>query len=503
MCLLAGVLAIGLRLALLPPIPIPIPTIHDEFSYLLGADTFASGRVTNPAHPMWVHFETFHVNQQPTYCSKYPPAQALFLAFGQKVLGHPWFGVCLSMGLMFACICWMLMGWVSPWPALLTTALSILGWGLTGVWINSYWGGAVAAAGGALLIGAVPRLAARPEASTVLPGAIGLVLLANSRPFEGLLTAVAAGLVVLWRVRRLGRPAALLFTRRTAVPFLAVMIPAAAAMGYYNYRTTGHATLLPYTVNQRMYAASPFFYVLPPVPPPVYRHEDIRRYWVDWVIPFYLQARAHPGVAIRRSVKFMWDFYFWTPVGLAMLAGLLFGRCWEVTEALAIAAAPILGLLCAETVLAHYLAPAFGAFLVIAAIGIQTLGRSRIGHRRAGPIVAMILLGLGATDAARGIIGEALLARRPPGAIGTRPQLTERLEHEGGRHLVIVRYGPSHNIHEEWVYNRADIDGSPVVWARDMGPEKNRELLDYYKGRQIWLLEPDTDPMAITPYPGG
>jgi hypothetical protein len=499
-CLLVGVLAIGLRLALLPLLPIPIPIVHDEFSYLLGADTFASGRVTNPAHPMWVHFETFHVNPQPTYCSKYPPAQALFLAFGQKVLGHPWFGVCLSMGLMFGCICWMLMGWVSPGPALLTSALSVLAWGFAGRWINSYWGGAVAAAGGALLIGAIPRVAARPQAATVLPGAIGLALLANSRPFEGLLTALAAGVVVVWRMRRLGRPATSLFTRRTAAGFLTVMVPVAAAMGYYNYRTTGHVTLLPYTVNQRMYAASPFFYLLPPVAPPVYRHENIRKFWVDWSTPYYVKAQAHPWVAIRGSAKFMWDFYFWTPAGLAMLAGLLFGRRWEVTEALAIAAAPMLGLMFAEAASPHYLAPALGAFLVIAALGIEALCRWRIGSFRPGPIALMILLALGAADCARGITLDMFLARHMLMAVEMRPQLMARLEREGGRHLVIVHYGSKHSVHNEWVYNRADIDASDIVWAQDMGAAANRELVEYYRDRKIWLFQPDIDTLAITPY---
>ncbi|HJZ96900.1 MAG TPA: hypothetical protein VKE70_10375 [Candidatus Solibacter sp.] len=59
---------------------------------------------------MWVHFETFNINWERKYVSKFPPAQSLFLALGQKVFGHPWYGALLSFALMCAALCWMLQG---------------------------------------------------------------------------------------------------------------------------------------------------------------------------------------------------------------------------------------------------------------------------------------------------------------------------------------------------------------------------------------------------------
>lgn len=39
-----------------------------------------------------------------------------------------------------------------------------------------------------------------------------------------------------------------------------------------------------------------------------------------------------------------------------------------------------------------------------------------------------------------------------------------------------------------------------VIWARDMGPEQNQELLKYYSDRQVWLAEPDETRPKVSPY---
>jgi hypothetical protein len=154
-----GLVTILLRVALLLVLPIPDVAGHDEFSFLLQADTFAHGRLTNPTHPMWQHFESIHILQRPTCQSMYPPMQGVILAAGQ-LAGNPWFGMLLASGLMCGALTWMLYGYLPPEWALLGGILGVWRFGVFSYWTNGYWGGAAAALGGALLLGVLPCRAA-------------------------------------------------------------------------------------------------------------------------------------------------------------------------------------------------------------------------------------------------------------------------------------------------------------------------------------------------------
>jgi hypothetical protein len=65
--------ALLIRAALLSVILRAEPATTDEFSHLLIVDPLAHGRLTNPTHPRWVHFESIHNTDHAIYNSDYFP----------------------------------------------------------------------------------------------------------------------------------------------------------------------------------------------------------------------------------------------------------------------------------------------------------------------------------------------------------------------------------------------------------------------------------------------
>lgn len=478
-CTSAAVAIVGLRLAILPWLPVPEPRSHDEFAYLLGAETFLAGRLTNPVHPMWTHFETFHVNMVPTYQMKYPPAQSLSLAFGILFFGHPWAGVIATTAAMAAAICWMLLAWFEPRWAFGVTCAAMVQICLFSYWMNSYWGGTLASAGGALVIGAAVRILRDPRAATAAVAAVGISILGLSRPFEGAILTLVAGVTVLAGLYRQNRIRAVI---PLVVPVAIIGIAVIGFLAYYNYRVTGHATVLPYQEYQRQYGASPLFLIQPDIPMPHYRHDSIRRFW-EWDRKWYLWAVENPWFS---TVSLLRSLAFYVPLPLTL--GLIWGIRKRPLAGGLLAA--FLAVLCLERWLVpHYLAPAAGMIVLLTAMGLREMDR-RIAAGIIG--VAAILQFLTWTPGIYSGYGAQFVAERR--------QVLRQLASSPGPHLVFVRYTEKHDGSDEWVYNSASIDQSPIVWAREMNPEDDAKLEAYYPGRRVWLLEADSQPARLTPF---
>ena len=509
--LAVGVAALMLRLAILPWSPVPKPFIHDEFANLLAADTFASGRLTNPTHPMWVYFESFHITQQPTYMSMYFPAQGLVLAAGKVLEGNAWFGVLLSAGLMCSAMCWMLQGWLPPGWALAGGALAVMRLALFSYWANSYYGGAVAAIGGALVLGALPRVMRAARVRDGLWMALGVAILANSRPYEGLLLSIPVVGALLWWARAKTRPAASVCLRRAMAPAALLLIVAGMA-AYYNYRVFGHAFTLPYQVNRATYASAPVFLWQQPRPEPVYRHAVMREFYSKWEMGDFLYARTLTGFLQRTAQKLGIVLFFF--LGMALFPPLfLLPRALRDRRMRFLVAAGALyaaGLSVNVWLFPHYVAPFTCALYALLLQAMRHLRVWRPGHQPLGlalvriiPVVCLILVGLR-------LCSEPLhlsIPRWPTMWYGTAPlglpraHVVAELEGYAGPQLAIVRYASDHAPFDDWVYNAADIDKSRVVWAREMGTRNSPELLQYFRDRRVWLVEPDSNPPRISPYP--
>jgi len=493
--LLLTLLPIALRLALLPQYPIPSPNVSDDFSYILIADTLRHFRLANPAHSLHQFFETYFVLQQPAYASIFPLGQGLILAIGWTIFGHPWAGVALSIGALCALCYWMLRAWTTPGWALVGGLLAVVEFGPLSQWMNSYWGGAVAASAGCLVFGAMPRLNSGGRARYAALLGLGIGIHWLCRPYETIFLVLSVIVFLLPKWRSMARPAAWA---------VAAALPVIGISPLQNKAITGSWTTLPYQLSQYQYGVpTTFTFQAVPVPhSPLTReqqldyeqqsqvHEIAGNYWLRWVsrLRFY-------------RFFFLAPLYLAIPLFLSRLRDLRFA--WALLTILLFS----LGTNFYPYFYTHYIAALTCLFLLIGVAGLERL--SGWNEQAAGILLFLC--------AAHFIFWYGLHASRnedlyaamtpfetwdainhgdPQGRIATRRQL----EAVPGRQLVFVRYWPQHQF-QEWVHNAADIDGASIVWARDLGPEENQKLLRYYPDRTAWLLEPDARPPRLRPYP--
>ncbi len=489
----SALLVLLVRGALLPVWPVPKPVIYDEFSYLLQADTFAHGRLTNPTHKLWPFFESAYVLQHPTYASKYPPAQSLVIAAGQVTFGDPWFGVWLSCGMMIAALVWAMQGWLPPGWALLG-GLMATPVAIDSYWMNSYWGGAVAAIGGALLLGGYARVVMKKQSSYALAMGAGISLLANTRPYEGLVFCIPVAIAFL-----LSRP-----RRGAVVCIIAVLIPAFAATGYYNRAVTGSALQLPFTEYAKQYVYIPLFNFQPLQATKTYRTPVIYDLHQNWERVQWEKARTWQLIPIRLGD--------WKKVASTVLGSVLMGvlvvvflpdlwRDRRIRLPLMCVLAAMAGSMIEVCYYEHYAGPATAALFIVAMQALRHLRQWKPGGQSVGRFLsrALPIVVVGAAVGAQGLI--VLRQSPPPQPVNSlRSEVAKSLSDQGGKHVILVHYTGSQSPHEEWVYNGADIDSQTVIWAHDLGSVENAALVAYYKDRKIWRFQPDIDHTWLDPY---
>jgi hypothetical protein len=498
-----------LRLALLPHCPVPLPSGSDDFAYVLLADTLLHFRLANPQHPFYRFFETIFVLQQPTYSSIYPLGQGLALAAGRALFGHPWAGVVFSVSAFCSLCYWMLLGWTTPRWALLGGVLAALEFGPLSYWMNSYWGGAVSAIAGCLVFGALPRLVAawRKRDAALLGAGLGIQLL--TRPFESsflLLAVVLFFALLAWHWCQFKSLVRILpFVILTTAPAIALTL-------MQNKAVTGSWTVLPYEVSRYQYGVPPTF---------MFQQNALphRQLTADQELDYRAQSEVHgkdadtPALFFDRlAYRFRFlRFFFYAPLFIALVAFFSTIRQPRFAWALATVLLFLLGANFYPYFYPHYIGSIACLFILMTVIGLDRL--NAVKRSLSGRAVVRMILFLCAAQfvfwyGLHFFAGDDVAAAMsqhetwdfinygdPEGRVAIQNQLASL----PGKQLVFVRYGPRHMFHN-WIHNAADIDRARIVWARDLGPEENEKLRNYYQDRTLWLVEPDNWPVKLEPY---
>lgn len=490
------------------------------------------------------HFETMHVLQYPTYMSKYPPGQGIVLAIGHW-LGHPIFGVWISLALVCAAIAWATAAVVDRVWAIVCSLLFAVSMNCSfyfiqiGYWAHSYWGGSVACLGSALAFGSVlwfgrvvdvPFLSvaldsgeeavdsvggdATTSGSGATTGAnarrlmilmtvfvVGLWLMAISRPLEGFLVSIPMTIGMLSLLRRYARSVPLSVTLKSLSLPLLVGAIGVIWLGYYNAKITGNPFKLPYLCYEQQYALAPMFLEQPLRESPGFNNEPMRAFHEDWEVGLFREQQTSTGYLAKkqRDLSMLWEFFLGRSLSFPALLGCivsfvcLFRYRRTANFRLACVGGAAVGLIVlvhshTPWMNPHYLAPLVPILWSWIGLGLASLSSWKFFKFEVGLFLAIACVGFAVLerydqfDINHSRLANVELWHHQRRAIENQLRLTD------GLHLVLLEYAPTHSPHEEWCYNAADIDRSKIVWARDLGQTKNDVLIRYFSDRTVHRL---------------
>jgi len=139
------------------------------------------------------------------------------------------------------------------------------------------------------------------------------------------------------------------------------------------------------------------------------------------------------------------------------------------------------------------------AIFTLGVIGLAGLTQ-RLGRSRATIVLCVAIIGgsLASTTAS------AVIYVRQQHTVTSwwqsKKTIRSRLLSESGDDLVFVHYDRQHNPHNSWIYNGADLDMQPVIWARQIEPSSDRELRNHYGSRHAWIVFADEQPARLVPW---
>ena len=229
----------------------------------------------------------------------------------------------------------------------------------------------------------------------------------------------------------------------------------------------------------------------------------VRRLFAEWYVNEWRATRGDLANTFLERVSKAYDFFFglWPLLIPPLIWPYPLKTAEERMSVLLVAGFLLVAIFPLSGFQVHYVAPIAGLLYVRFLQTLSRLNGWRPSGKSLGPIVAAVFTALFVYQFALSFFVLFRLGVEVSPFALARARMAQHLAEMPGPQLVLVRYAPDHRVHDEWVWNRADIDKSQTVWARAMDPAQDAELLRYYPGRRAWLLEPDQDPIKLVPYP--